>query len=279
MLAHWEAPATETSLRGATLVLPVVSVGNAGQLAVDLLINTLQMPRVARLQDDALLQAVGARPYPHVQGLASAFELYQQQPGGVAVAQQRAPAAPGTQVAFAERLAAFVKQTGVKEVLVLGSIEATMRRDEQLAGPQLRCWAPGTPAQAADGSSSEAGSSGVDAVDAASAALLERCRSGAGAPLLEASFWQDRPLEARCLPPWPLLRALRSAGVPAAALLCFSSEGDNVADGLMVASAAAAAAGLQAGTAPAGDAAESPPLRLLPPPGWQYLYGSTAAVY
>ncbi len=179
----------ENSLQRATLVLPVVSVGNAGkgwrprvlvapaavdeqplqlvanmsllpslsfragQLAADLLINTLQLPRVARLQvglscaashpaaasaspaappwsssqrcappvslrmqDDALLQAVGAQPYSHAPGLATAFELYQRQPGDVAVAQHRAPAAPGTQAAFAERLAAFVKEAGVKEV-------------------------------------------------------------------------------------------------------------------------------------------------------------------
>lgn len=59
---------------------------------------------------------MGAQPYPHAPGLATAFELYQKQPGGVAVAQQRAPAAPGTQVAFAERLAAFVRQAGVKQV-------------------------------------------------------------------------------------------------------------------------------------------------------------------
>lgn len=31
MQAYWEAPVTEESLRGATLVLPVVAVGNAGE--------------------------------------------------------------------------------------------------------------------------------------------------------------------------------------------------------------------------------------------------------
>lgn len=112
-------PADPDLLRGATLVLPVVAVGNVGQLAADLLINTLRLPRVARLQDDALLPAAGTRPYAHVEGLATPLELYRQ-PGGVAVAQQRAPAAPGTQAAFAQRLAAFVKAAGVKEVLVSG---------------------------------------------------------------------------------------------------------------------------------------------------------------
>lgn len=161
------------------------------------------------------------------------------------------------------------------QVLVLGSIEATVRRDEQLAGSQLRCWASSS--RAHDGSGGEAGAA---VGDAAGVALLERCQGAAGAPLLEASFWQDRPLEARCLPPWPLLCALRSAGVPAAALLCFSSEGDNAADGLMVATAAAAAVGLRAGGVSDGaDAASAATGRWVPPPGWQYLYGASAAVY
>ncbi len=172
----------------------------------------------------------------------------------------------------------FVSGSWPTQVLVLGSIEATQRRDEQLAGPQLRCWAAGSDAQ--PGSSAGTGSAGGDAAGGTAELLLERCRGAAGAPLLEASFWQGLPLEARCLPPWPLLRALRSAGVPTAALLCFSSEGDNVADGLMVATAAAAATGLQGGGAAAGDAAETAAAgQWVAPPGWQHLYGTTSAVY
>jgi proteasome assembly chaperone 2 len=107
------------NLQGSTLVLPVVAVGNVAQLAVDLIVNTLQLQRSARLQDPSLLPAVGCKPYDHVPGLATSLELYQPASGsggGVALVQQRAPAAPGTQPAFAERLAAFVKQAGVAEV-------------------------------------------------------------------------------------------------------------------------------------------------------------------
>lgn len=112
-------PHEGAQLQGAILLLPVVSVGNVGQLAADLIINTCQLQRTARLQDDALLPAVGHKGFAHVEGLTTAMELYQQQQGSsgkVAVVQQRAPAAPGTQDAFAQRLAAFVKQSGAKEV-------------------------------------------------------------------------------------------------------------------------------------------------------------------
>lgn len=108
-------PPEGAALAGATLLLPVVSVGNVPQLAADLLINTLHLPRAARLDDPALLPAVGHRGYAHVEGLATSMELYGST-GGLAVVQQRAPAAPGTQAAFAQRLAEFVKQSGAKEV-------------------------------------------------------------------------------------------------------------------------------------------------------------------
>lgn len=290
-------------LRGATLLLPVVSVGNVGQLAADLIINTCEMPRSARLEDDALLPAVGHRGYGHVEGLATAMELYQQQGdgsgggGAVAVVQQRAAAAPGTQVAFAERLAAFLNQSGVKEVrgvgasrqmacwglapaclsgclhaaaaapaydvlppllpaqvLVLGSVEATVRRDAQMSGPQLRYWAP----------------SGADSDSSGS--LAQRCAAAAGLQPLEAHFFEDRSLEQRLLPPWPLLRSLQAQGVPCAAILSFTTEGDNLGEAFEVAAAAAAAAGLptpSGGQAAAGAAPQS----------WQYVYGESTAVY
>ena len=111
-----EAFPPSLDLSGATLVLPVVAVGNVGQLAADLLINTLRLPRAGRLSDDALLPAVGCTAYPHAPGLATALEVHRAAGGAVAVAQQRAPAAPGTQAAFAARLAAFVKAAGVEQV-------------------------------------------------------------------------------------------------------------------------------------------------------------------
>lgn len=111
-----EAFPPSLDLRGATLVLPVVAVGNVGQLAADLLISTLRLPRAGRLADDALLPAVGGAAYPHAPGLATALEVHRASGSGVAVAQQRSAAAPGTQVPFAHRLAAFLKAAGVEQV-------------------------------------------------------------------------------------------------------------------------------------------------------------------
>lgn len=127
------------NLQGSTLILPVVAVGNVAQLAVDLIVNTFQLERSARLQDPSLLPAVGCKPYDHVPGLATALELYQPAAGGsgIAVVQQRAPAAPGTQPAFAERLASFVKQAGVSEV---GGARSDTASVQHCTAARGSCW-------------------------------------------------------------------------------------------------------------------------------------------
>lgn len=122
---------------------------------------------------------------------------------------------------------------------MLGSLDATARRDAQLAGTQLRCWAAGS--------------------------ALEQLCAAAGVPPLELSFWEDGALAERQLPPWPLLRACGAHGVPAAALLVFTSEGDNVPDALELAGAARAAVPGAAGALAAGD--------WVRPPAWQLLFG------
>lgn len=142
---------------------------------------------------------------------------------------------------------------------MLGSIEATFRRDAQLAGPQLRYWAP-------------------PSADGAEGSLEQRC-AGAGLAPLEPSFFADRPLERRQLQPWPLLRALAEAGVPCAAVLSFSTEGDNAADALQLAAAAAAVAGLAPAAGAIGQQQQQPAVQWVPPASWQYAYGGPPAVY
>ena len=91
-----------------------------GQLAADLLISTWQArePAVARrvgwLHEAALLPAVGASDAAPGT-LAMALELYQLA-DGLFLLQQRAPAAPGMQRVYAERLGAWVAETGFSEV-------------------------------------------------------------------------------------------------------------------------------------------------------------------
>ena len=52
--------------------------------------------------------------------------------------QQRAPARSGRQGVFANDLAAWVRSSGFSRVLILSGLDATMRKDRQLMGPDLR---------------------------------------------------------------------------------------------------------------------------------------------
>ncbi|XP_013368880.1 PREDICTED: proteasome assembly chaperone 2 isoform X1 [Chinchilla lanigera] len=50
-------------LSGCTLLLPAVSVGNVGQLAIDLIISTLNMSKIGYFYTDCLVPMVGNNPY------------------------------------------------------------------------------------------------------------------------------------------------------------------------------------------------------------------------
>lgn len=58
------ATEAETVFKGATLLVADVSRGNVGQLAVDLLVATLQMQCVGYFEDPDVLPAVGASYFP-----------------------------------------------------------------------------------------------------------------------------------------------------------------------------------------------------------------------
>ena len=285
-----------STLQGAThVVVPAVGVGNVGQLALDLLIASTQAPRVGRLDDPRLLPCVGALAYTHAPGPALSLEVFRAPGGGAVFLQQRAPAAPGTQRAFAQALASWAKEAGVaqvrwrgngfmpltesaanppaltfcaisppsglpcapspprpRQVVVLGSLDAATRVDAQLAGPQLRCWAPGT-------------SGGGEELAAACA--------GAGLAALEPAWFEGgKPLGERLLPPWPLLRACSEGGVPAAAALTFATEGDNQPEAYALAAAGAAVLGLRLG---AGEGCQP----WVQPPAWRHLDGGDRAYY
>jgi predicted ATP-grasp superfamily ATP-dependent carboligase len=104
-------------LQGSVALVAVVSPGNVGQLAVDLIVHTTCAPLIGYLSHPALLPCVGAAPHPHCPGrLASTVEAYLLHASGTLLLQQRAPAAPGTQREFAEALAAWCSRARLSKV-------------------------------------------------------------------------------------------------------------------------------------------------------------------
>ena len=56
-------PSIEGSLTGATLMVPAISVGNIGQLAMDILVTTLKAKKLASCYHPSMLPLVGPDPY------------------------------------------------------------------------------------------------------------------------------------------------------------------------------------------------------------------------
>ena len=251
-----DAQALPPNLAGSILILPSVSIGNVGQLAIDLIIETCQAPRIPIRfpAAAALIPCAGTGCYSHIPGTAYSMELFSVPNTNIYIIQQRSPAAPGLQQAFADGVAAWAKAADVAQILTLGSLDGTFRRDDQLHGSQLRFW-------------QEPGSE----------ESLKSAATAAGLVQLEAEWFADKSLEERLLPPWPLLRACRDSEIalPCCAIVAFVMEGDNISDAVRVANAAGAVVPqLAAAVVAMGGGGDSTcDVVWKQPPSWRYAFG------
>lgn len=128
--------------KGFTLVMPAVAVGNVGQLAVDLIVSTLNMSRVGYLHTDCLIPMAGNNPYPtckeDAEELHTAAEVYSSSELKLAVLQIRAPILQTKTKKFRQLIVSWVKSSAFSRTVVLSSSHAYQRDDQQLQGTPLR---------------------------------------------------------------------------------------------------------------------------------------------
>lgn len=149
--------------RCVVLSQPVVSIGNAGQLAVDMLLASLVsggVPRVGFLDCPHVLPIAGHDAFagaprkskgtqkgkkgkaavaaPNTRSLLSVnVEVFLDAPRGLTILQIRAPVAPGRHREHAAMLAAWIKSVGFSRVVSLSSLPIHARREAQLADPEV----------------------------------------------------------------------------------------------------------------------------------------------
>ncbi|XP_060066414.1 proteasome assembly chaperone 2-like [Ylistrum balloti] len=125
-----------------TLIMPAVSVGNVGQLAVDLLISTLWMERVGHIHHESILPLVGNDPFAHEDfsdcKLVTSCDVYESIEHKVVVIQQRAPFVRGKMAMFRKWLKEWVTSMSFTRLVILTSSRSEERLDVQLQGDQLR---------------------------------------------------------------------------------------------------------------------------------------------
>ncbi|XP_050396081.1 proteasome assembly chaperone 2 [Patella vulgata] len=126
----------------ASVIIPCVSVGNVGQLAVDLIISTLDLQKVGYIYHSAILPIVGNDPYHKLPSnqcsLTTGCEVFLNKSSTVVVVQQRAPIVKGKKEIFSTWLSDWIKESKFKQVIILTSSFSHERIDQQIYGPQLR---------------------------------------------------------------------------------------------------------------------------------------------
>ncbi|KAL7418823.1 hypothetical protein Q5752_006507 [Cryptotrichosporon argae] len=202
-------PGFKTSaLRGATIVIPAVSLANLPQLAADLIVASLGLPRVGYVGDGSTVVPFAGRGDDG--GLVTGgLELYGKD--GLFVVQQRSPTLKTKKDAHVELVRAFVRDTAPAAVLVLTSLDAANQDDAQLLTPHQRLL-PSSPVPA------------PLARLAALPALRLQLDPALPAPTAYPPFLPAAGLTRR------LLSALADDAVPHGALAAWCVEGDNRGD-------------------------------------------------
>ncbi|KAJ1652963.1 Proteasome assembly chaperone 2 [Dispira simplex] len=110
-----------------------------GTYDVDLLISTLRLQRVGILNDPTVIPVMGPPAFGHSKDtLSLSLEVYQSPDHHITVLQQRAPSLPKQQRTFVANLTKFIQVHQFSHTVVLASVDASLRNDQQLArGPLL----------------------------------------------------------------------------------------------------------------------------------------------
>ncbi|XP_041982757.1 proteasome assembly chaperone 2 [Aricia agestis] len=112
----------EHSLKGYTVIIPSVAVGNVGQLACDLLISSLRMKKIASLYTPALIPVLGQDPYDQKSNnLCGSCDMYKSEKELIIVVQIRAPLMCKYARKFLESLANHFQKIQIRDIVILTS--------------------------------------------------------------------------------------------------------------------------------------------------------------
>ncbi|CAL1284389.1 unnamed protein product [Larinioides sclopetarius] len=125
----------ETCLENYTLILPSISVGNVGQLAIDLLLNNLNVKNVAHIHHPSFLPLVGPDPFdPNCTKLTTSCQLYICEEKKIALIQHRSPLILRKVPEYRTFLISFIKEHKFKRTVLLCSSFSQFFTIEDLQG-------------------------------------------------------------------------------------------------------------------------------------------------
>ncbi|CAN0061577.1 unnamed protein product [Ascophyllum nodosum] len=142
------------SFDGDTLIVPIVSTGNVGQLAIDIFLSTGRtksppvVEKVGYLNTDTVAPVAGYEVFGPGQPpqLCVNLELHRFADKGVTMLQQRGPVFPGEEEAFAKELVRWARESGFKSILALAGADAAEGLDPTPLGrgaiKRFHAWKP-----------------------------------------------------------------------------------------------------------------------------------------
>ena len=102
---------------GFTLIMPAISIGNIGQLAIDVLLASLKAQRVTSCHHPSIIPLVGSNPLNNRSSeLTTACEIYQSEIcAGIILMQIRSGIVKGKSNEFLDNLLLWCKHVGIKK--------------------------------------------------------------------------------------------------------------------------------------------------------------------
>ncbi|KAF5751135.1 proteasome assembly chaperone 2 [Tripterygium wilfordii] len=220
----------------STLLLPALSIGNVGQLAVDLLVSSSRAERVGFLDDPNILPCVGNDAYGPIPcgELALPLEAYESPSNALTLIQQRSPVVQGMMVEFAKNLADFAAANGKEHVVVLSSLDfGRWRHIDMSSGLQIYYLSSAKP-DGTDDYCEQLGWKRLQEYNPDQRSWQFLSSLAEGNDVQDSSYpFEDDVEEEDYYPSLPfaaLFSCFKAKGLKVTCLLCYCSEGDNTSD-------------------------------------------------
>lgn len=130
----FESGFSADTLQDSVLLVPSVSIANIPQLALDVLLHSLDFKKVATLSDEYLFPFVSPIDYAATsqqpRGVSFALEVFFSKTQNVTLIQQRSPLMPGFAARHvSEVVVPFIQNCHFKHVVVLHLLDAGLARE------------------------------------------------------------------------------------------------------------------------------------------------------
>ncbi|KAL0348384.1 UNVERIFIED_CONTAM: Proteasome assembly chaperone 2 [Sesamum angustifolium] len=226
----------------STLVLPALSIGNVGQLAVDLLISSLKRRKIGYLDEPNVLPCVGNDAYsPSPLGkLALPVEAYESSSSAMTLVQQRSPVVKGTMIEYAKNVASFAAANGKNHVIILSSLDFGRWKNIDMSSGLQIYYLSSSNVDGTDADCETLGWNRLQDYDPAQRTwkYLNTLAEQGSVPDEDFSFEELEDEDYYpSLPFAALFSCFKAKGLKVTCLLCYCSEGDNIPEAFHLAEA------------------------------------------